>query len=64
MLALRSLQRFWQTDSRRWHVGLPNPRNWLSYLEDIFLEGVVVLHETIHELKRKKAERSYSQTRF
>jgi hypothetical protein len=28
------------------------------------LEGVVVLHETIHELKRKKAERSYSQTRF
>jgi hypothetical protein len=36
MLALRSLQRSWQTDSRRWHVGLPNLRNRPSYLEDIF----------------------------
>jgi hypothetical protein len=28
------------------------------------LEGVAVLHETIHELKRKKAERPYSQARL
>jgi hypothetical protein len=43
---------------------ITKPSQFVFLPERYILEGVLVLHETIHELKRKTQKRPYSQTIF
>ena len=54
MLVLKFLQRLLLIGLRQWQTELLDIHNQLSYQEGTFWRGVVILHETIHEIRRKK----------